>query len=444
MLWLDAGCRLRATSPHYFMRIEFSELRLTAFVNIEAPFLFLLTAASSNLTSLSGLHSLKLRAGHLTVWTLCSLDEIFNMLIVSLRLALAALVVVPLASGLPQSETPRDLSAFETWRKTTVDLRGSRKGEWKTDLRKIPEGPRQEHSVAALGLEVIVLGGITPPASPTSTEIPSLGLIEAYAPLTDSWRRIADLPTPMNHANIATAHGRLHVLGGLTGTGVMNPTGKTFRYNILANKWEPISEMPQSDTRRGAAAVAVWKDLIVVAGGLTYLNPFAGVQNTTNKVSAFNVITKTWLALPDLPDSGRDHAGGAVWKDTFYVVGGRVSGRNNVKADVFALDMKKPQDGWARKTSMPTARGGFSLANVHGKFYAFGGEGDKATINPPSGLYHNVEVYDPKRDSWEVLDPMPVPRHGTGAAVVLGTIYIPGGANVAGSGATDTTQAFSP
>ncbi|KXJ87967.1 kelch domain-containing protein [Microdochium bolleyi] len=357
-------------------------------------------------------------------------------------LALVATAVVPLTAALPPPDTTKDLSTA-TSLLTDLRVRGSVHGRWITDLRKIPAGPRQEHSVAAVGLEVIVLGGITPPASPTATEIPSLALIEAYAPLTDSWRRIADLPTPMNHANIATAQGKLYVLGGLTGTGVMEPTGNCFRYDAWLDRWETISPMP-GDAKRGAAAVAVWKNNVVVAGGLTYLNPFQGVQNTTSKVSAYDTVMRKWSSLPDLPDSGRDHAGGAVWKDTFYVIGGRVSGRNNVKPDVFALDLRNPQDGWKRRASMPTARGGFSLANVHDKFYAFGGEGDKATVNPPTGLYHNVEVYDPVKDKWEVLEPMPVPRHGTGAAVVLGKVYIPGGANVAGSGATDTMQSFTP
>lgn len=357
-------------------------------------------------------------------------------------LALVVIVTVPPTSALPSRDATRGLPSPNSLH-TNPQFCSNGNGEWKTDLHKIPSGPRQEHSVAALDHEVIVLGGITPPSSPTTTEIPSLSLVEAYAPRTDTWRRIADVPTPMNHATIATARKKLYVLGGLTGTGVMQPTGNSFVYNAQSDKWESIPSMPE-DARRGTAAVGLWRDIIVVAGGLTYLNPFAGVQTTTSKVSAYNTVKKRWQSLPDLPDSGRDHAGGAVWKDMFYVVGGRVSGRANVKADVFALNPKRPRDGWTRKTSMPTARGGLSIANVHGRFYTFGGEGDKALINPPTGLYDNVEVYDPVRDTWEVLDPMPVPRHGTGAAVVLGRIHIPGGANVAGSGATDTVQSFTP
>lgn len=365
-----------------------------------------------------------------------------NTLLSIVHLAVVATVAVTLASALPQTSAMSNLPNLNNLH-TSPQFCSSGNGKWKTDLRKITSGPRQEHSVAALDHEVIVLGGITPPSSPTATGIPSLSLVEAYAPRTDTWRRIADLPTPMNHANVATAQGKLCVLGGLTGTDVMQPTGDSFVYNARSDKWESIPSMPE-DVRRGAAAVGVWKDIIVVAGGLTYLNPLAGVQTTTSKVSAYHTVTKRWQSLPDMPDSGRDHAGGAVWKDTFYIVGGRVSGRANVKADVFALNLKRPQDGWTRKTSMPTARGGLSIAIVHGRFYTFDGEGDKALINPPTGLYNNVEVYDPVRDIWEVLDPMPVPRHGTGAAVVLGQIYIPGGANVAGSGATDTVQSFTP
>jgi hypothetical protein len=47
-------------------------------------------------------------------------------------------------------------------------------------------------------------------------------------------------------------------------------------------------------------------------------------------------------------------------------------------------------------------------------------------------------------NSWQALAPMLTPRHGSGAAVVDGIIYVPGGATLQGFGAVDTNEAHAP
>jgi hypothetical protein len=53
------------------------------------------------------------------------------------------------------------------------------------------------------------------------------------------------------------------------------------------------------------------------------------------------------------------------------------------------------------------------------------------------GTSNQDEVYDPARDSWGELAPMPMGVHGSGAATVGDTIYIPAGAPLNG-GTTQT------
>ena len=53
-------------------------------------------------------------------------------------------------------------------------------------------------------------------------------------------------------------------------------------------------------------------------------------------------------------------------------------------------------------------------------------------------------MYDPATNRWSTLTPMPVGRHGTGAAVVGHMIYIPAGGPLnGGSAQTNANQAFS-
>ena len=60
---------------------------------------------------------------------------------------------------------------------------------------------------------------------------------------------------------------------------------------------------------------------------------------------------------------------------------------------------------------------------VGGRIYVFGGE---AT----DGTFGENEAYDPARDTWQAMAPMPTARHGLGSAVMHGSIYvISGGAD---------------
>ncbi|KAJ7263923.1 hypothetical protein C8J57DRAFT_1333170 [Mycena rebaudengoi] len=194
-------------------------------------------------------------------------------------------------------------------------------------------------------------------------------------------------------------------------------------------------------TARGAAAVGVHGHTVYLAGGLLELNLITGAQPSSAAVSAFNTLTRRWSVLPSLPEA-RDHVGGAVIGNMFFVVGGRVNGVPNVRDTVFALDLNAVGLGWVEKAHMPTARGGLSTAVIGDRIYTFGGEGDANLV--PNGVYNNVEVYCAGEDRWEVLPPMPHPRHGTNAASIAGRIYIPGGGNVTGAGLQSHTDFFSP
>ncbi|POS74309.1 hypothetical protein DHEL01_v207302 [Diaporthe helianthi] len=304
-------------------------------------------------------------------------------------------------------------------------------------LSPLPLGPQQEESVATVGTEFYIAGGITiVPANRTS--IPSLQHVQVYSTTTNTWRRAADMPMAINHANMAALGGKIYILGAIAGQGENWPVGNSWVYSPEDDAWADLPSMP-AGTERGASAVGVWRDSIIVAGGLNYTNFFNGLQYTVPWVSMYNTRTGEWdTDLPDLPDQGRDHCGGVVVNDTFYVVGGRVSGEKNVRGSVLAMDLAADDRVWVERAAMPTPRGSHSTGLVGGKIYTFGGEGNPVG----NGIFDNVEVYDIEADSWQVLPPMPMPRHGTATAVVDGRIYIPGGADTGGAGATDTNQVF--
>ena len=84
---------------------------------------------------------------------------------------------------------------------------------------------------------------------------------------------------------------------------------------------------------------------------------------------------------------------------------------------------------------MPTARSGVAAVTLAGHILVFGGE-------ETAGTFEENEAYNPTTNSWVALAPMPAPRHGIGAAVVGGVIYIPSGGPTPGGSQIEKHEAF--
>jgi N-acetylneuraminic acid mutarotase len=121
-----------------------------------------------------------------------------------------------------------------------------------------------------------------------------------------------------------------------------------------------------------------------------------------------------------------------------YVFGGFTAGKvNNLAAwtpinNAFEYDPVK--DSWKELAPMPTKRGAGVAATVGDKMYVIGG----ATVAPGATnpaihptiaqrVVPTVEEYDPKTNQWRTLAAMPTPRNHTAAGVVNGKIYVIGG-----------------
>ncbi|MER5542409.1 kelch repeat-containing protein [Streptomyces sp. NPDC002589] len=306
---------------------------------------------------------------------------------------------------------------------------------WQT-LPPIGGGARQEHGVVALGSKVYVIAGIAPTPGGGFT---TTNRVEAYDSRTGRWSDVAPLPVAMNHPNAAAVGGRIYVLGGLSGGESWQALRDAYVFDPRTNRWSPVPFMPPG-TERGSAAVGVHGPKIYLAGGMRTLTPQpGGLQDTVDAVSCFDVTTGRWESLPSLPEA-RDHAGGALIAATLYVVGGRDRGQAHVRGEVYALDLRTRR--WSRRASMPTARGGIAAAAIGTTIYTFGGEGNPAPGS--QGVFPNTEAYDTTRDRWQILAPMPAPRHGTAAAAVGNTIHIPGGGTKGGGAPVDTHDAYPP
>jgi hypothetical protein len=285
-----------------------------------------------------------------------------------------------------------------------------------TSRQPLP-APRQELGVAELAGRIYAVGGFDDAGRPS-------GAVAYYEPASDRWSAAAALPGPLHHIPVAAVSDRLYALGGLRG-GAFTAVDVVSVYDPGRDAWDPGPSLPLP---RGAGAAAVINGRIYLAGGLrngASIADFAALDPSTN----------AWTPLPPLP-TARDHLAAAAIDGRFYAVGGRAGQLFGV------LEMYDPATGeWTTLTPMPTARGGLAAAALGGRLFTFGGEGNSAD---PQGIFPQVEVYDPTSDRWSGLPDLPTPRHGLGAAVSGAQIYVPGGATIAGFGASAANEALRP
>jgi N-acetylneuraminic acid mutarotase len=276
---------------------------------------------------------------------------------------------------------------------------------------------RQEHGVGALNGEVYVLGGYAPQATDS---------VRAYDPTTMMWRDVADFPGPFNHPNVGTANGKLYVLGFYVG-GDMN-TANAQSYAFDGTDWEEVKPLP-TNTQRAAACVASLGNDIYVFGG-------HHMSKSVAFSAVYHAMSDTWTELPDLPVA-REHCVAGAINGKLYIVGGRTDTITGILGTTLEFDPQNP--GYVEKKPMMTPRGGIAGAVLGGKLFVFGGEGNPDLA---SGVFPDIESYDPSTDEWEAYPPMKVPRHGMGAAEVGGRIYIPAGADRQGGAQADDFSVF--
>lgn len=277
---------------------------------------------------------------------------------------------------------------------------------------------RQEHSVAALRGEVYVIGGYTPMITSS---------VLAYNPETMTFREVEDFPEPFNHPNVGVVGDTL-IVAGYYINGMTTPTDAVWAYDPDDDAWTERTPMP-ANTERGAACTAVLDGKIYVFGG-------AREGESSALVSAYDVAADAWEELPDMPVRREHCAAGAIGRK-LYIAGGRADGIEGLDTTAFEFDPTSP--GYVPIATMPTPRGGVAAAVHAGRLFVFGGEGSD---DDPNGVFPDVEAYDPVADAWEIFPPMDAPRHGFGAAVVDGRIYLMGGATRQGGGADNLSSVY--
>jgi N-acetylneuraminic acid mutarotase len=183
----------------------------------------------------------------------------------------------------------------------------------------------------------------------------------------------------------------------------------------------------------------VIRETIYLPGGLLSTNLTNDEEGTTAMFTSYNVATREWTVLPDLP-APRDHAGKGQFGNMLYILGGRLDGHWNVVDTVFGYNIDT--NYWSTDFAlMPTGRGGCASATIGYMMFTAGGEGD---LNTSTHVWPQIQAYDAVRNTWTNYMDMATPAHGTAAVAYNGKVIIPGGGLKIGGDPTQLVQSFTP
>lgn len=148
-------------------------------------------------------------------------------------------------------------------------------------------------------------------------------------------------------------------------------------------------------------------------------------------VERYDPATDSWTRLKDKP-TAVTYVSAVLLGEKIFVPGGALLGGK--MTDV--LEVFDPRrDSWEKKAPLPLALSGYALAAYEGRLYLFGGwDGEQAL--------DKVYIYDPDDDRWTEGTPMPTARAYAGAAEIMGRVYVMGGWD--GERALDVNESYSP
>ncbi len=183
------------------------------------------------------------------------------------------------------------------------------------------------------GNKVYIIGG-------NGIRITSSSYAHSYNPETDSWQRLADMPTKRCALGLSHWGGKIYAVGGADNK---SPLAILEEYDIQTNSWQRQADMPTA--REHLFAVAT--------GGKIYA--IGGYQNdrfhNVDTFESYDVEKKVWETLPPVPARISGFSA-CVWGDSIFTFGGEQGW--SISGEVYEYKIK--ENNWYRRTDMPSAR----------------------------------------------------------------------------------------
>lgn len=287
-------------------------------------------------------------------------------------------------------------------------------GRWET--RAPVPLPRYYVGAAAARNKIFVVGGFNQGAE--------LQAVSVYDVASDTWSETAPLPTRYRMPNAIAVGDRLFVLSGF-----QNPA--CVEYDFAANAWMARAPLPLANGRAGAA-LGVYKDKVILAGGVTPGMSDNGLNTGRRQaeVMQYDPAMDTWQRIGETPVEIGYAISGVIGNE-FWLVGGSTNVSRIPDSLVLNLDTNTWSSGPPVPKSISSAAGGV----LGGYIYVTGGIAtSQGTIST------DTMVLDPRAKVWSSAAPLPTGRFGMSAAVLGNKLYVPTGITQQGANA----MAFAP
>ena len=192
-----------------------------------------------------------------------------------------------------------------------------------------------------------------------------------------------------------------------------------------AQKWVRLAEFPEpTEELLGASADG---KLYVFCGLAPGWKPMGLVYE-------YDPATDMWTKKKPMPLASH-HVSFSEYRGKIYVIGGRVGAAGITTAsNTNVVEQYDPgTDSWGGvRARMPTPRSAMASGVYGGRIYVTGGEFQDSQM---MATFRALEAYDPASNTWSVLPPMPVARHGLAGAVVGNRLHmVSGDVQSAGTG----------
>ena len=287
--------------------------------------------------------------------------------------------------------------------------------QWQAIVSESPSTARHEAALTALDGKLYLLGGrgIKP--------------VEVFDPATKAWKKLAPSPIELHHFQAIEVDGRIAVVGALTGKFPKElPVPELWWFDPAKNQWSKGASIPEA-RRRGSAGVVLTDEKVYLVCGITngHWNGFVPW------LDVLDMKTGKWTELPDAPHA-RDHFQAALVDGRIIAAGGRTSfGENKHVFELTVPEVDVYEIATAKWTTMPTPiptpRAGCMAVSLERKVIILDGE-----CGTQPDAHRAVEALSLATGNWQMLPPLCVGRHGTGAAVIGNTLYTVAGCSMRG------------
>ena len=303
--------------------------------------------------------------------------------------------------------------------------------EWRI-VSELPT-PRGEFSTAVVDGKIYLIGGtpfenlrgVRRENEPGIWRGPfGMSLVEVYDPETNTWQRLADIPTARSEPMTAVVDGNIYVLAGYIGKDNRGVNIKNLKavevYDPQIDTWVRKQDMPIPRTQFGTGVIA--GKIYAIGGTVHPRDKKPGDPWRIDLVEVYDPVSDTWTKRAKMP-TRRDGAGVGVVRDTIYVIGGSGWPHDGQGGPALAtIEAYHPKTNrWRKKPNMPNLRWVFLTVVVDEKIYLIGGL--RAGDRHPAP----VEVYEPATERWRLVSARSTIKSPFGVAAVNGKIYIFGG-----------------